>query len=286
MLTERKLTLQQTPYVKCATIYSDPDVTPRAHILYFHGGGLLYGSRTDLPQTHLLTLTQHGFIITAFDYPLAPAAKLGFILEDVLASVNRFVSNPQAYTAHALPYYLWGRSAGAYLCLLAAASGSLSQQPLGILSYYGYGFLTDGWFNTASRYYQTLPAVPESCLDALPHFMHADGPLDTHYSAYVYARQTGRWKSLFYDGREKYFFLQYSLRLCDKLPCPLFCTHSMRDTDIPFAEFQALCQKYHAQRFIASGDQHDFDRNESSPLTARLLNATLRFLETNLPDDV
>ncbi|MDO4287507.1 MAG: alpha/beta hydrolase [Eubacteriales bacterium] len=283
MLTESKITLQQTPYVKCATIYSDPDVEPQAHILYFHGGGLLYGSRTDLPQKHLLTLTQKGFIIIAFDYPLAPIAKLGFILEDILSSINRFVSNPDAYTVHKLPYYLWGRSAGAYLCLLAAASGSLAQPPLGILSYYGYGFLTDGWFNTASRYYQTLPPVPESCLNALPQFMHADGPLDTHYSAYVYARQTGCWKSLFYDGREKYFFLDYSLRNCDKLPCPVFCAHSMRDTDIPFAEFQALCQKYHAQRFIASGDQHDFDRNESSPLTSRLLNATLRFLETNLP---
>ena len=282
MLTERKITLQQTPYVKCATIYSDPEVEPRAHILYFHGGGLLYGTRTDLPETHLLTLTGKGFIIIAFDYPLSPAAKLGFIRDDILSSINRFIESPDAYTVHQLPYFLWGRSAGAYLCLLAAASGSLIQPPLGILSYYGYGFLTDGWFNVPSRYYQTLPAVPESCLELLPDYMHADGPLDTHYSAYVYARQTGCWKSLFYDGREKYFFLDFSLRNCDTLPCPIFCAHSMRDTDIPFQEFQALCQKYHAQQFIASGDQHDFDRNETSPLTGRLLNATLRFLDTCL----
>lgn len=283
MLSERTIPLQQTPYAKYATVYFDPEVELQAHILYFHGGGLLYGSRTDLPQRHLHTLTQAGFSIISFDYPLAPIARLGSILEDVVSSINRFADNPEAYTGRTdLPYFLWGRSAGAYLCLLALASGKLNRTPTGLLSYYGYGFLTDGWFNAPSRYYQTLPAVDASCLDALPQFLHASGPLDTHYSAYVYARQTGLWKSLFYEGREKFFFLEYSLRTCDTLPCPLFCTHSMGDTDIPFAEFQALCQKYHAQRFIASGSQHDFDRNEEHPMTGRLLDATLRFLNTHL----
>ena len=34
---------------KSATIYKNPDVISRACILYFHGGGLLYGYRCDLP---------------------------------------------------------------------------------------------------------------------------------------------------------------------------------------------------------------------------------------------
>lgn len=282
MYSERTVTLQQTPYGKCASVYSDESVQPRACILYFHGGGLLYGSRGDLPKTHLERLTSAGFVIISFDYPLAPAARLGYILEDVIASVNHYIGKPSAYCPAALPYFLWGRSAGAYLCLLAAASGELTKAPAGILSYYGYGFLTDSWFSVPSRYYNTLPAVPESCLRSLPQFMHADGPLDTHYSAYVYARQTGKWKELFYDGRDKYFFTEYSLRSCDQLPCPLFCTHCIGDTDVPFQEFQALSQKYSAQRYIASGSQHDFDRNESSAITKRLLDATLRFLNTYL----
>ncbi len=280
MYSKSIVTLQKTPYIKAASVYSDTTVTSKACILYFHGGGLLYGTREDLPETHINRLTQAGYVIIAFDYPLAPEARLGYILEEVIASINHYVSKPTAYVKQELPFFLWGRSAGAYLCLLAASHSDLQKKPTGILSYYGYGFLTDSWFSVPSRYYNTMPKVPDSCLEALPRFLHADGPLDTHYSAYVYARQTGRWKELFYDGRDKYFFLEYSLRGCDRLPCPLFCTHCMGDTDVPFQEFQALSQKYNAKRYIASGTQHDFDREEHTPMTKRLLDATISFLDT------
>ena len=92
------------------------------------------------------------------------------------------------YIEKKLPYFLWGRSAGAYLCLLAAAGGKLTEKPVGILSYYGYGFLCDGWFMTPSKYYNTLPPVSEAALGAIPSGIHAEGALDRHYSVYVYAR--------------------------------------------------------------------------------------------------
>ena len=91
---------------------------PKACILYFHGGGLLYGNRNDLPEKHLKTLTEAGYAIAAFDYPLAPAAKLDLIMEDVCASINHYIENSIAYVESKLPYFLWGRSAGAYLCLI------------------------------------------------------------------------------------------------------------------------------------------------------------------------
>ena len=156
--------------------------------------------------------------------------------------------------------------------------GKLKQKPAVILSYYGYGFLSDNWFNSPSNYYNSLPAVPESCLNAIPQEIHTNGDLHTHYSVYVYARQTGLWKSLFYEGREKYLYLSYSLRLVDALPCPLFCTHSTGDTDVPFSEFQELCRKYNADHFIASGKTHDFDRDTDSTQTKQLLKKTLSFL--------
>ena len=207
MLKEKEIHIPNEFYAKHATVYSDTNVTPKACILYFHGGGLLYGTRTDLPRLHLEMLTDAGYSIIAFDYPLAPSAKLDLILEDICASILHYIETPSLYIEETettrrksntpntdracLPFFLWGRSAGAYLCLLAAASGKLTKKPSGILSYYGYGFLCDGWFMTPSSYYRTLPAVDDTVLGSIPAGIHADGDLNTHYGVYVYARQNG-----------------------------------------------------------------------------------------------
>jgi alpha-beta hydrolase superfamily lysophospholipase len=286
MIQTNILNLETSPYIKHATIYFDDAIDSRACILYFHGGGLLFGNREDLPDKHLQTFTSAGYTIIAFDYPLAPAAKLDMILDDVCASVNDYLDHPEKYTGKLLPYFLWGRSSGAYLCLIAAASGKLKVTPAAVLSYYGYGFLCDNWYQIPSKYYLKLPAVTEGCMNAIPEEMHADGVLETHYTVYVYARQTGKWKDLIYDGRDKFFLLDYSLRTRDKFPCPLFCAHSTGDTDVPYSEFLELCNRYHAKRFIAATDTHDFDRDESSPFTERLLEATLSFLEEKLPSEI
>lgn len=290
MLQTKELSIPCEAYEKRATIYFDTEQKAKAAILYFHGGGLLYGTRTDLPQLHLQFLTGNGYRIIACDYPLAPAAKLEQILADVCASVNHYIENPAFYSVdggdaadgEALPYFLWGRSAGAYLCLLAGAGGTLAKKPAGIISYYGYGFLCDGWFLTPSNYYCSLPPVGESALSAVPSEIHAGGDLNTHYSVYVYARQTGKWIDLIYTGRQKFFYIDYTLRTCDKLPCPLFCAHSTGDTDVPYSEFLELCSKYRPKRFVASHNMHDFDRDEANPVTLRLLEATFQFTELKL----
>lgn len=278
MLQKQDYTLSVSPYKKQVTRYTDSSFPTKARILYFHGGGLLYGSREDLPMLHISRLTQAGYEILAFDYPLAPAAELEMILEDVCASINASCTQDCTFTHISLPYFLWGRSAGAYLCLIAAASGKLKQHPAGILSYYGYGFLCDNWFSSPSPFYQNLPPVDPSCLQSIPQEIHTEGSLDTHYSIYVYARQTGNWQKLIYHGREKYFYLDYSLRTCDKLPCPLFAAHSTADQDVPYSEFLELCSRYRPEKFIAPGNIHDFDRDEENPFTNSLLNATLQFL--------
>ena len=211
MLEKKELEISNEEFKKGATVYTDSDTPVKAAIIYFHGGGLLYGRRKDLPRPHLNTLTQAGYAIIAFDYPLAPAAKLEMIMNDVESSIQYYIDHSDELIKNSksseefLPYFLWGRSAGAYLCLIAAAKGTYTQAPAGILSYYGYGFLCDNWFKEPSRHYCTLPKVPESALCVIPEGIHADGDLDTHYSVYVYARQQGNWIDLFYEGREKFF---------------------------------------------------------------------------------
>ena len=76
------------PYEKQVTESWDTEAPQRGDIVYLHGGGLLFGTRDDLPAYHLEQLTRAGFRVLALDYPLAPNAKLPQILEDILCSVN------------------------------------------------------------------------------------------------------------------------------------------------------------------------------------------------------
>ncbi len=80
MTEKREINLEHPAYPKYATVYSEKDTDAKACILYFHGGGLLYGSREDLPRRHIDTLTRAGYIIVSYDYPLAPAARLDTIM--------------------------------------------------------------------------------------------------------------------------------------------------------------------------------------------------------------
>ena len=281
MIQIKHYDIEHSLYKKQVTVYYDDEVTLKASILYFHGGGLLYGSREDLPELHLETITKAGYVILSYDYPLAPTATLEVIHKDVCESVHNYLANAEHYVGSQLPYFLWGRSAGAYLCLLAAAKGDFFVNPRGVISYYGYGFLCDNWFNTPSAYYKTLPAVPASCIQNISGKIETNGPIETHYVRYVYARQTGNWKDLFFTDRDKFLYLNYSLRLCDHFACPLFCAHSTRDTDVPYEEFLELQKKYRPEIFVASADTHDFDRLTETAASQDLIKKTVEFLNKN-----
>ena len=281
MIQIKKLELEHTEYKKQVTVYTDDSVPLKAAVLYFHGGGLLYGTREDLPELHIEMLTKAGYAILSYDYPLAPTCTLEVIHKDVCASVHNYLVNAESYVGAKLPYFLWGRSAGAYLCLLAAAKGDFFVNPHGIISYYGYGFLCDNWFKTPNPHYLSFPTVSASCIQNLSYKIETDGPMDTHFMRYVYARQTGNWKNLIFPDREKFLYLNYSLRLCDRLPCPLFCAHSTGDTDVPYEEFLELQKKYRPDIFVASTDIHDFDRLTDTAITKDLLEKTIQFLNRN-----
>ena len=130
MIQIKRFELEHTEYKKHATLYFDDTVTLKACILYFHGGGLLFGTREDLPELHIEMITQAGYAILSYDYPLAPVANLELIHKDVCDSVHNYLANAELYVGAKLPYFLWGRSAGAYLSLLAAAKGDFFVNPL------------------------------------------------------------------------------------------------------------------------------------------------------------
>lgn len=103
-------------------------------IFYLHGGGLVFGEPDDLPLCYVNLFLNAGYELISLDYPLAPEQRLAVILEAVHAGVmgmleilehgagsaDSSTETDSASGASHIPYYLFGRSAGAYLALMEA----------------------------------------------------------------------------------------------------------------------------------------------------------------------
>lgn len=263
------------------TLYRSTQETTRAAILYFHGGGLLYGKRTDLPQYHIDTFCNAGYSILAFDYRLAPVTNLPHIEDDIKDAILWYLNNRTDLFSSKCPYFLWGRSAGAYLCLLAGRM-DLPESPIGILSYYGYAFVHDSWYNQPNPYYAQFPAVDSETIDSIcKEGETAEGSLDTRYSLYVYARQTGKWVGMLINNFMEDFYNSYSFKKItdfNNYP-PTLLAHSFHDPDVPFAESQTLSSMLpKSNLFVASAKMHDFDKDTTSDDTLSLIEESLQFL--------
>lgn len=270
-----------------ATVYrkGEESFLYKGVLLYFHGGGLVFGHRHDLPDTHICTFLNQGYAVIAFDYRLGPASKICDIMEDVCFSVNWYLKKQTQLFGQILPYYLFGRSAGAYLCLLAGKK-EFTQNPAGILSYYGYTFLEDGWYQYPAPHYQKL-ASALNVLDTTSMYHTAEkevctqAPPKQRYALYADARKSGTWLSCFHKGREKDFYLNYTFRGqtdFSQYP-PTFLAHSLQDLDVPYMESKRLADLLpRAQLHTAGGSVHEFDEQKGFA-AKEVLAKTCAFLE-------
>lgn len=281
---ETTVTLTNEPVCMRATIYRKEVHTGASYkgvLLYFHGGGLVFGHRRDLPDGHIRTFLEQDYALIAFDYRLGPASCISEIMEDVKSAINWYMVNRTHLFERPLPYYLFGRSAGAYLCLLA---GQLDWEyrPSGILSYYGYTFLEESWFKDPSPQYRK--AAPEDLCylcDPDNYEVCVEAPPEQRYGLYAAARCSGRWLSCFHRGREKDFYLNYTFRSqrdFHEYP-PVLLVHSLRDPDVPYMESKRLSQLLPKARLhTVSGSTHDFDRQKGAQ-TTEVLRKTCAFLD-------
>ena len=92
-------------------------------LLWWHGGGLLQGKRTNISPHHIRGINKHGYAFVSADYRLAPQVGIADIYEDVrdcIAFIRTELSKHVGEDAiNASRLAVSGSSAGGYLAFLA-----------------------------------------------------------------------------------------------------------------------------------------------------------------------
>lgn len=274
--------LERQSYPLSLALTYEEDTKLKGYLFYLHGGGLLFGTKGDLPAKTIEFYCKHGFGIIGLDYGLSPYTKIPEILTDIQAGVYWFLDNQDQLPVPDLPWYLWGRSAGAYLCLISTLLKKFPY-PKGILSNYGYSFLEPDWYLSPSPYYKNLPLIPAPDYEHLSSQGYCTcATPDKRYELYAFARQSGNWIPAFYNGKIKDFLREYTF-LLHEIPSnypPVFLTHALEDPDVPYTESKRLNEILPISIFHpVSSKEHDFDKNTSSYAVRNMLEHSLEFLE-------
>jgi len=127
----------------------------RPCVIWIHGGGLIFGSRTASPRDSLLrALLAQGLVVVTIDHRLAPEAKLPAIVDDVRDAWCWVHEAGQAVLGVARDRIaIAGASAGAYLSLMAGYM--FEPRSRAVASFFGFGDITAPWEADPSPYYRT-----------------------------------------------------------------------------------------------------------------------------------
>ena len=279
-----------------ADIWHGAGAGPRPVILYIHGGGLMMASRRGMPpRWELERFTAAGYTVVSIDYRLAPATRLPDIVEDVADAWAWLHSQTRDLNIDPARIAVMGMSAGAYLALLTGYR--LNPRPRAVVSFYGYGDITDAWCTQPSPFYSSKPAVTETdAFKALQTEIVAEPAGESariRTELYTYARQRGVWPKLV-SGHdpvtEPAWFSPYEpIRHITPNYPPTMLLQGEKDTDVPFEQAKALAQALSRNKVIhqlvSDPDwDHAFDyrANDKDPKVAAAFGLLLAFLAEQL----
>lgn len=251
MLSETKHITTQDQF-QLTQLITPAQNEPKGIILYFHGGGLIFGQPDDLPQAYVDLLTEDFTIISA-DYRLAPESNIDTIMNDALTQFDDVKANHPD-----LPIFLFGRSAGSFLSLIIASKRDVQ----GILDFYGYSRFHVPQFLRANPQYKAMSQqiTPELLNNMIQTEPLTQGDLQTRYLIYLYARGQNEWLKLLGIQQSTDAAFNIAPKTLKAFP-PTFIVHGKQDPDVPFGEAQHLDRNIPETKFIAFDNKdHDFDR--------------------------
>jgi acetyl esterase len=232
-------------------------------IVYYHGGGFIFGNKDDLPDYAIKALTSAGFDLVCMEYPKAPEMNLAQICDFVEKQLLWLLDNLEDLNL-SKDYALFGRSAGGYLTLLLAKRmlDLEARKPSELIIFYGYSSFDDTEFINPNSYYNKYPKMAfndvKLVIEDQPVFQ---SNLLKRYPLYIFARQSGKWLQLLgiSDDIDKYTI---NINIVEFLR--VFVAASQFDKDVNFSH-SLMIHKSRASNmlFISQSSEHEFDQKPS-----------------------
>lgn len=236
-------------------------------LIYLHGGGLVFGERTDLPSEYIEVLRRKFNVLTA-DYRLAPESNIDDIFSD-LHHIYHFAASLKHDDI-----YIMGRSAGGYLSLITARDFDIA----GVIDFYGYFNFTHSDFNYLPHDQKHLSNMLTEELAAtnIRDYATVSESPDPRYLLYLYYRHAGNWQEQLQIDIEsdKYRLTNEDLAA---LP-PVFIVHAKGDPDVPVFFSRKLKKTAPVTEFIEVDTvTHNFDQ-EVSPENIAIYERAVLFM--------
>lgn len=259
-------------------------------IIWIHGGGLIFGSRTDLPEEQLKLYLGNGYAVVSIDYRLAPETKLSEIISDVNDALNWVrLKGSDSLGIDTGRIFVIGASGGAYLAL---TSGYLSgSPPKAIVSFYGYGDIQSEWYSKPDSFFLKKNLVAEEEVNKLIHdSVITSASVEQRFNIYLFSRQNGLWPAMVsgHDPvNEPEWFKKYCpLRNIKLNSPPVLLIHGDKDTDVPIEQSVLLNKELELRnvkhKFIRVKNYgHLFDVFEgglSNPVISKVFYEVIDFL--------
>ena len=218
-------------------------------VVWIHGGGLIFGSRTTPRPALLAALLQAGAVVVSIDHRLAPETKLADIVDDVCDAWRWVVEQgPPRFGIDPQRVAMAGGSSGGYLTLMSGFR--VAPPPRALVSFWGFGDITTPWEAEPSPHYlKTIELISrERALESVGTAAISEQRpnVDRGYF-YVYCRQQGCWpiEVAGHDPRvePRWFDAFCPIRNVTAHYPPTMLVHGTADSDVPCEESQNMAAR-------------------------------------------
>lgn len=253
------------------TIY--PATKEEQIMVYFHGGGLVYGSKSDLPHELVTLFNKKNYTVIAIDYLLAPNSDLKTILQGLQESFQELRED----WLRQRPFSFCGRSAGSYLLLLLTRWLQQKQVtlPKRLVTFYGYYDLA---FIDTPRNLSPVSIKQEQLkrIDTMNPCW--DDPTLQRYLLYLYGVEHSQLATYYGVTAANQEDFQLSLSQLATFP-PIFATASSSDQEVPFKYSKTLGRLSPENQFKAVYYlPHDFLKESQHPEVQAVLASLEKWL--------